>query len=152
MTEINEQIQSFNKDVGSWSKRFENELKAKIRSLSQKGKGDLLRSLRGRTYKRYGEIDRIGYGFERHGVFLQKGVGRGYVMRNGFVQRGIKVRVGRNLHDKRTDFRAVPGQINRKPKDWFNGPLANNVEKLADIVVEHYADQAILNFKRMKIQ
>lgn len=80
-----------------------------------------------------------------------KGVGRGYVMRNGFVQRGIKVRVGRNLHDKRTDFRAVPGQINRKPKDWFNGPLANNVEKLADIVVEHYADRTV-NATLMKIR
>lgn len=139
MTEINNQIQAFNKDIGAWSKRFENELKSRIRSLSQKGKGDLLKSMQGRTFKRDGEIDRIRYGFGRHGVFLQKGVGRGYVVRNGFVQRGMKVRIG----DKPTDFKATSGQINRKPKDWFNGPLAKNVEILADIVVEHYAERAV---------
>lgn len=150
MTEISNQIQHFNRDVRGWSKRFENNLKSKIRSLSQKGKGDLLRSIRGNTYKRDGEIDRIGYSFERHGAFWQKGVGRGYVMRNGFVQRGQKVRIGRNIHDKRTDFRAVSGQINRKSKDWFNGPLGVNVEKLADIVVEHYADRTV-NATRMRI-
>lgn len=151
MTKISSQIQEYNKDVGGWSKRFENELKSRIRSLNQKGKGDLLRSLRGNTYRRDGEIDRIGYGFERHGVFWQKGVGRGHVMQNGFVQRGQKVRIGRNIHDKRTDFRAVSGQINREPKDWFNGPLGKGVEELADIVVNHYADR-VLNATRMSIQ
>ncbi|MBD9179609.1 MAG: hypothetical protein EGP82_10635 [Odoribacter splanchnicus] len=151
MTEINDQIQLFNKSVAGWSKRFENGLKSQIRALSQKGKGDLLRSLRGRTYKRDGEIDRIGYGFERHGVFWQKGVGKGYVMQNGFVQRGRKVRIGRSMHDKRTDFRAVAGQINRRPKDWFNGPLGKGVEELADIVVEHYADRTV-NATRMQIK
>lgn len=151
MTEVSRQVQDYNKDIAGWSKRFGNELRGRIRSLNQKGKGDLLRSLRGNTYRRDGEIDRIGYGFERHGVFWQKGVGRGHVMQNGFVQRGQKVRLGRNIHDKRTDFRAVSGQVNRQPRDWFNGPLGKGVEELADIVVMHYADRAV-NATRMSIQ
>lgn len=151
MTAISEEIQSFNKDVSRWNQRFEDRLKLRIRSLSQQGKGDLLRSLYGRTYRMDGEIDRIGYVFDRHGVFWQKGVGRGYVMRNGMVVRGEKVKIGRNIHDKRTDFRAVSGQILRKPEDWFNGLLYKNVEELADIVVEHYADR-VVNATLMRIR
>lgn len=151
MTSIGDQIQAFNKDVAGWNKRFENRLKARIRGLSQKGKGDLLRSLYGRTYKMDGEIDRIGYLFDRHGVFWQKGVGRGYVMQNRVVQRGQKVQIGRNMHDKRTDFRTVSGEIRRKPEDWFNSPLEKNVEDLANIVAEHYADR-VVNATQMRIR
>lgn len=151
MTTINEEIQAFNQDVAGWNKRFSNHLRARIRSLSQKGKGDLLRSLYSQTYRRDGEIDRIGYAFDRHGVFWQKGVGRGYVMQGGRIRWGIKARIGRNLHDKRTDFRAVSGEIGRKPVDWFNQPLEKHIEELADIVANHYADR-IVNATSMRIR
>ncbi|MEG1949958.1 MAG: hypothetical protein RR137_06265 [Odoribacter sp.] len=152
MTEnIDQQTAAYNSDLERWSERFKTNLRGHISRLSQKGKGVLLRTLRGNTYKVYNEIDRIGYSFAQHGVFLQKGVGRGYVMHNGFVQRGVKVSIGRSRHDRRTDFRATSGVINRKPKDWFNGPLNTNIEELADLVVTHYADRAV-NATLMKIK
>jgi hypothetical protein len=71
--------------------------------------------------KVYGEIDRIGYKFPLHGIYLHHGVSRGH-----------------------------PAGNPRKRKDWFNRILDDDIPKLADVVAKHYADAA-LNSTRMKI-
>lgn len=163
MSDINDQILSYNKDVEDWSKKVSSKTVSRIRSLCKTSnvtaklfkpgtnqEEPLADSFDYKTDKQYGEVDRIGFAFARHGVFVQKGVGRGYVMQNGFVTRGYKKKIGRNKHDKRTSFIASGGAINRKPVDWFNGPLTPDIENLADIVAGHYADR-IINATHLKI-
>ena len=153
--EIIENIESFNKDIVSWGHRTRQTILGKIpkgRHASGAKEEPLARSFRMNTSKTFGEIDRIGFSFSLHGVFLQKGVGRGYISKNGVVMRGERINHSRNPKTKSTDFRTIPGVISRRKLDWFNGPLQSRFENLSDLVAEHKADQAILNFKRMKIQ
>ena len=155
MTEIIENIESFNKDIVSWGHRTRQTILGKIpkgRHASGAKEEPLARSFRMNTSITFGEIDRIGFSFSLHGVFLQKGVGRGYISKNGVVMRGERINHSRNPKTKSTDFRTIPGVISRRKLDWFNGPLQSRFENLSDLVAEHKADQAILNFKRMKIQ
>ena len=157
-TDINQQIQAFNKDVAGWGKRVRNQTIFNARRLKHpspkstshdhESLGD---SIGEKTYKSDGEIDCIGFSFARHGVFWQKGVGRGYVMQNGVVLRGQKKRIGINKYDKRTSFLASAGPIRRKPVDWFNGLISQEIETLADIVADHYADR-VINATRMTIR
>ena len=149
-TDITQQIQAFNKDVSGWGKRVRNRTISNARRLKQpqskliiSGHESLAASIGEKVYKHDGEIDCVGFSFARHGVFFQKGVGRGYVMQNGIVVRGYKKKIGINKHDKRTSFIATAGPIQRKPVDWFNGMIDKEIENLADIVSEHYADRVV---------
>ena len=164
-TDINQQIQAFNKDVAGWGKRVRNQTifnarklkdpearpRSKVKTMRSNDEEVLSQSIGQKTYKSDGEIDCIGFSFARHGVFWQKGVGRGYVMQNGIVTRGQKKRIGINKHDKRTTFIATAGPIRRKPVDWFNGLISREVETLADIVADHHADR-VINATRMTIR
>lgn len=71
---------------------------------------------------------RIKYQFPRHGVFIHYGVGRGYMREGGAV-----VKVSRS----RTQG------INRRPNDWFDVEIRNNMEDLAEIAQEFYGDWAL---------
>lgn len=164
-TDITQQIQTYNTDVAGWGKRVRNRSISNARRLKNQGarprskvlhmrsndEEELGQSIGQKVFKRDGEIDCVGFSFARHGVFWQKGVGRGHVMQNGIVVRGYKKKIGRNLHDKRTSFVSVAGPIKRKPVDWFNGLIDQEIENLADIVAEHYADR-VINATRMTIR
>ena len=164
-TDINQQIQAFNKDVAGWGKRVRNQTifnarklknpaarpRSKVKTMRSNDEEVLSQSIGEKTYKSDGEIDCIGFLFARHGVFWQKGVGRGYVMQNGIVTRGQKKRIGINKHDKRTTFIATAGPIRRKPVDWVNGLISREFKTLADIVAEPYADR-VINATRLPIR
>ena len=110
MTEIIENIESFNKDIVSWGHRTRQTILGKIpkgRHASGAKEEPLARSFRMNTSKTFGEIDRIGFSFSLHGVFLQKGVGRGYISKNGVVMRGERINHSRNPKTKSTDFRTI---------------------------------------------
>jgi hypothetical protein len=109
-----------------------------------KGKGELLRSLRGKTKQEFGEIDRVSYHFIKHGVFFHKGVGRGYTMVGGRVVRGYKFdsHIIRKRQDKPAAI-VLGGEVKREPKEWFNPVLDTEVPKLADLVAEMKADMAV---------
>jgi len=135
-------IQEFNKDVSQWAYKIASQLRGNAAAKSQKGKGELAAKLRTNIRYDLGEVESIGYQFPRHGVFFQKGVGKGHVMAGGRVVRGIK-------HGK--IIKPIDGTINRQPQDWFNGVLDTQVPQLADIVANHKADEAALNATGMKI-
>ena len=73
-TDINQQIQAFNKDVAGWGKRVRNQTIFNARRLKHpspkstshdhESLGD---SIGEKTYKSDGEIDCIGFSFARHG-------------------------------------------------------------------------------------
>jgi hypothetical protein len=134
-------IEAFNKDVQAWAYKVRSTLKSNIQSSAGKGKGELSRSLKSNLRKDHGEIDSISYKFPRHGVFFQKGVGRGHIMQGGKVVRGVK---------SKKVVRFLDGPVKRSPQDWFNRTLENELPKLADIVANHKANEAVVRTAGMK--
>ena len=111
----------------------------KTESVVMRGKGSkrrqelkLAASIRSKTREMYGEIDTITFSFERHGVFVHKGVGRGYPIGGSGV---IKNSSGRG----------------RVPVEWFNPILDQHMPELANRIAEINADAA-LNTARAKIR
>lgn len=92
----------------------------------------LAASIRSKTRQNFGEIDTITYSFERHGVFVHKGVGRGYPIRGGAVIKN-------------------PSGKTRVAVEWFNPVLDQNLPELANRIAEINADAA-LNSARAKIR
>jgi hypothetical protein len=64
------------------------------------------------------QIETIAFGLERHGVFLQKGVGSGYVANGGAVARIAKSESGKY----------------RFRENWFNSTLDKNIKSLSNIM------------------
>lgn len=130
-------IEKYNKSVARTGFKIRINLNRAIASLSMKGKKNLMRSLRLRMPKEFGEIINLKYEFSRHGVFFHKGVGRGYVMQGGRVIRGTK---------KGGIFKALPGMhsntIKRMPKEWFNPTLDREMPRLADQIAKLKGDSA----------
>lgn len=108
-----------------------------------------------RTHKDYGQVDGVGFQFERHGVFVHKGVGRGYVMVGGMVVRGYKPGSEAKRYAASKNREAKPtlliGPGIRKPVEWFNPVLDKHVPELADNVAKMNADAAV-NALRMRIK
>jgi hypothetical protein len=115
------------------------EINSKLDSIVTKSKGDLLqkmsslgiggsklkRSVKTKTAtdKSTGLIKRIRYTFNKEGVYVHKGVGRG-------------------------TNASQAGSTKRKAKEWFN-PV---IEKVADQLVEAVADGMVeLTFKKLRI-
>ncbi len=138
-------IQQQNYAVLKWVPKVRRILTSKARQFS-KGKPvpmvirgnrseyKLAQSITSKTKRDYGEIDTISYSFERHGVFVHKGVGRGYEAQNGFVIRTAK----------------GPKTNDRKPVEWFNPVLDAYIPELANEIAKINAD-AVLNTARVKI-
>lgn len=92
----------------------------------------LAASIRSKTGIHDGEIDIITYQFERHGVFVHKGVGRGYPIKGGATIKN-------------------PSGKTRVAVEWFNPVLDHEVQKLANLIARINAD-AVLNSARAIIK
>lgn len=100
-----------------------------------RGEKKLAESIGSYTKKDFGAITKVAFKFERHGVFVHKGVGRGYNARgNGFVMRTAKGEQERP----------------RIAVEWFNPVLDKYLPELADNLAKVNADAAI-NATKMKI-
>jgi len=151
---ILQDIEAFNKDVSKWAYKVRGRLKRNLAQF-QNGRGAMRRFLKTSLRKDQGEIDSISYKFPRHGVFAQKGVGRGHVMQNGKVVRGVKddtvIRFSSKKHGK-VGYPFAPATKSRQPEDWFNAEMDQQVPLLADIVADHKADEAAVNAGGMRIR
>lgn len=145
-------LEEYNKRVTEWGSKLGNKIRASIRSLTSKGKGDLVKSLRLKAKKWYGEVDLLTYQFDRHGVFVHKGVGRGYHMEGGRVVRGDKpgkVLTALTVNQKLHQVVLKSARVNRKPAEWFNPVVAENIEGLANLIAEMDADRMVNATKMM---
>ena len=88
------------------------------------------------TVKRDDAIYKIAFKFERHGVFVHKGVGRGYKADG----RGFVTRTAKNLARGRE----------RVAVEWFNPVLDQHLPELVDRLARINAD-AVVNSVGMKI-
>jgi len=139
----------FNQKAMQWTLSVKNVFKANIKGkMSSKQTGELLSSVRSRISKQGGMLNQIGFDFHRYGVFMAYGVGRGYVHTPGGVIRGMRPDSHRKSHgiEGKGQFTAYgSGPLRRKPIDWFDSELPENVEKLADLIVEYYGDMYLIN-------
>ncbi len=107
-----------------------------------------------RAHQDYGQIDGVGFQFQRHGVFVHKGVGRGYVMSGGSVVLGRKpgnaVTAYAKAKNRAAGKTVLSGPVRRRPVEWFNPILDSNVPELADKVAQMNADAAV-NATKMRI-
>jgi hypothetical protein len=129
-----ERMDAFNASVTDWANRVTSQLKGNISTAGIQGKM-LGSSIKPNFKKDYGEIIRIGFKFHRYGVFVHKGVGRGYHMAGSGTMRTAKSETEKE----------------RKPKPWFNPVVERNLPALRDIVVD-YTKDAIINTTRIFIR
>jgi len=94
----------------------------------------LVNSLKGHIHLDYNLADGVSFKFERHGIFVHKGVGRGYTSSNNMVTKTSKNPTG-----------------SRDKVEWFNPVLDHYVPELADKIGEINAN-AVVNAMRMKIE
>lgn len=142
-----ETIEQQNKIIRQWIPKVRRSLRSSARRFSDgkpqgfvtRGKksgfsrmeNKLAQSIKSKTKKSYGAVEMISFNFERHGVFVHKGVGRGYPIS------GNKV------------IKNPSGKI-RKPVEWFNPIVDKYYPQLADKIAGVNADAAV-NATRLKI-
>jgi len=131
-------INKYNKELRSWAAKTRWQLKAGAASKTKKGKTKtriskdkfgnsfketiLSKDIRYNIKKAYGEVERIGFTFPRHGVFFQKGVGNKHGIANP-----------------------------RTSVDWFNAVIERNITELENIVAKYY-EVAAVNATQILIQ
>ena len=133
----------FNESVRNWTvvtrRKMRTNIQSETKQDSKEWKGrkskKLSQSISYRFRKQFGSISSIRYSFERHGVFLHYGVGRGYVRSGNTVVRGK--RTGKNSKE------ISNGGINRTPVDWFDVEIRTGLRALADAAQEYYGDMAL---------
>lgn len=128
-----EEVEAFNEQLKAWSEKVKAALEPSIRSNNISG-SRLSRSIRSTYQYDYGEIFRLGFSFARHGIFIHKGVGRGY-----HIHGGVVVKTSRS-----------PG-FNRKAKPWFNPVVVSHLDELGEII-KAYTQTAIVNSTRIFIR
>ena len=119
------------------------------------GKGTLSKKLRVQVKEnRRTSGHFIGFNFNKYGVFVHYGVGRGWIRQGGTVVRGQKVKKGSELefqlkqrgYAKKDIKKYVIGGSEgnkRSPVDWFDSVLKAKIQELADIASEFYGDNAM---------
>ena len=139
-------MHEFNMAILGWTPKVRTQLKSSAlqfrdgktksfiirkRKLGNQKESKLFLSINSRTHKDFGAIDGVGFLFERHGVFVHKGVGRGY-RADGTVS--VK----------------HPSGNPRRPVEWFNPVVNKYIPELADRLAQISAD-AVLNAARLRI-
>ena len=115
----------YNNDVEQWARQMASLLKSNLRTMTNEDKHRYLKaknyvrlaaSIKSRTFKRFGEVERVVFPFAKHGFFLAVGASRGH-------------------RYKTNPRKAVP---------WFDFVFESGIDQLQDIILKYKAD-AYLN-------
>lgn len=128
-------FQKQNEIVKRWSAKVRTALRSSARQFSygksvsfvdrgEQREQKLEKSIQARLRMDYGVVDRVSFNFERHGVFVHKGVGRGYRSVGGIVTRVAK----------------SPAVKTRVPVEWFNPVLDKHTPELVHRIAALNAD------------
>jgi hypothetical protein len=111
--------EAFNRDVKRWSGSTRRAMMGHLNREKVHATGKLKRNLRYFTKQFYGITETISFRFPRYGVYVEKGVGRGWPISRAQSSGGLG---------------------KRKAKPWFNPVLDKAVPDLADRLQKHAAD------------
>lgn len=117
-----ERLEDLLKETRAWGNLTAKQLRFRVASLGLKdrvridGEVKLIQSIRSSTRSRGGEVQSVAFSFVRHGIFLERGVGRG----------------------------RKPGtaQAIAASRPWLRPVLEPAVDELANLLAEKYADLA----------
>lgn len=143
-----ERLEEYHAKLSEWQKETVTQLRASIARYGMKGNA-LSDSIQPTFHKdKYGIVNRLGFSFERHGVYVHRGAGRGQGGYKGskwtYIQqiKGNKINTGIIRHTNPESL----GQMdagNRTAKPWFDPVVASRLQALSDIVSEYWATMAI---------
>lgn len=147
-------IEEFETQLRAWGKKVRNDMRQRLGSTH--GSGDLAKKIKVSIGEsRDTSTHFVGFKFNRYGVFVAYGVGRGWIRQDGQVVAGSRVKKGSELYEqlKKRGYRArdirkyaVGGGKSRKSRksiDWFDSAIRDNVEMLADLASEYYGDYSM---------
>lgn len=115
----------------NWTRETADKVKKSLDSKVTHYSDNLINSFKGRLLLDSGIASKISYKFLRYGVFVQKGVGRGWPIESIKSNTSIINSSGKK----------------RVPKDWFNSVLNDQLPKLADAVAANMADITVKNIQ-----
>lgn len=152
MAQDTDRLTTYNKTVEKWQDSVIRQLRAGIAGRSMR----IARELEPRAYTdKYGIINRLGFSFPRHGIYIHKGAGEG---QGGFIGskwnylkkiNGVEIDTGIVRH---TNLKSLGRQNegNRRAYEWFDPVIRNRINELADIVTDYF-DTMLIDATRIYI-
>ena len=124
----------FNQRVKDWGETVRSRSLGKLVAETNVYSGELRSRLKSatNTARDDGLAHAVAFKFVRYGVFVAYGVGNGYIRQGGRVVRGS--------HDPNRNVK--PGPIRRRPVDWLDCNIEQQIQGLADIAADYYGDNA----------
>ena len=161
-------VDEFNRGVKAWGDAVRQASRGALSMLTKVYSGRLRGSLKSKVNKGNddGVAKAIAFRFERYGVFVSYGVGRGWVREGGVVVRAQRVKKDTPLYNEylKRGYRKsdMPKYLDiqrsgkgRQPKDWLDSVIEKHIGGLADLAGEYYGDasmrQVLEEFDRIKI-
>lgn len=126
--------EEFNERVRAWGETVRSRSLGTLVAETQTYSGNLRSRLKAATDMDRGDglAHAVAFKFMRYGVFVAYGVGNGYIRQGGSVVRGS--------HDPNRIV--TPGPIRRRPVDWLDNNIEQQIQGLADIAADYYGDNA----------
>ncbi|MCD7849524.1 MAG: hypothetical protein LUH63_07135, partial [Parabacteroides sp.] len=105
---------------------------------------------------KYGEINRLGFGFARQGIYIYKGAYEGFGGRmgsrwsyrkktkHGYINTG-------EMRETNKDSIGMLSQSRMKERDWFNPVIEKRMERLSEICLA-YCDTMIVDATKIYIK
>lgn len=136
---------AYNAAVLEWQQRVIGQLRAKVGTRAPR----VAAELRGTSRRdKLGLVNRVGFSFPRHGIYLHYGAGRGQggLVGSKWVKTktvgGVEISTGIVRHTNPQSLgRADSG--NRRAFDWFDSVVRQNIGALADIVAQHLSEAVV---------
>lgn len=124
----------FNQRVKDWGETVRSRSLGTLVAKTNVYSGELRSRLKSatNTARDDGLVHAVAFKFLRYGVFVAYGVGNGYIRQGGRVVRGS--------HDPNRNVK--PGPIRRRPVDWLDCNIEQQIQGLADIAADYYGDNA----------
>ena len=129
------ELEMLNKPVQEWANETKNLLKAGISNVTAK------------TFQKDGIVSKVRIKFDRYGVFVEKGAGRGYGGNKGSKWRGKN-----GIKSTNKTSLGKMGTGSRTAKPWFNPVLEKQYPKLAKIIAETTANAVVKDIKKLLIK
>ena len=129
----------FNSKILAEARKFKLDASVKAEGQIENGTGVLVQSIRQSTGKSNGEINKVGLKFARHGIYFEKGAGKGKGGNKGSRWRNP---TGQLVTTKSSSF----GKMNtgdRKAKPWIAPALESARDNIQEVVVDFYQDAIV---------